>query len=208
MTQKYPLALEICKRSIELNPAYVDAYANEGLCFLHMRIPDSALFYLYKAISVNPKFKTSYTNMAITYKALQSLQRRPWLDTQPYHHGTQPRNTVPYHNSVIARQPAAVAVAILTKSPSAPWRRRRQDLPAFADCRRRTRGSGRTKMYKKARRAPRPRAPRARGHDKAADRFQARCVHLFGGTAAIGSVRAHWRIANSITMPCVLARSE
>src|SRR6202012_4251725 len=52
VTGQYPLALDICKKSIELNPEYVDAFSNEGLCFLHMGRPDSSLFYLYKALSL------------------------------------------------------------------------------------------------------------------------------------------------------------
>lgn len=70
VTQRYPLALEVCKRSVALNPANVAAYANEGLCFLRMHLPDSSLYYLYKAIAVNDAYKPSYTNMAITYKFL------------------------------------------------------------------------------------------------------------------------------------------
>jgi len=70
VTKKYPLALEVCKKSIDLNPNYVDAYSNQGLCFLHMGRPDSSLFYLYKAMSINPEFKGTYDNFVLTYKAL------------------------------------------------------------------------------------------------------------------------------------------
>jgi len=70
VTKQFPLALQICKKSIELNPKYVDAYSNQGLCFLHMGRADSSLFYLYKAMSINPDFKGTYDNFALTYKAL------------------------------------------------------------------------------------------------------------------------------------------
>ncbi len=70
VTKQYPLALEICKKSIELNPKYVDAFSNEGLCFLHMGRLDSALHYLYIAKGINPNFKGTYQNLALTYKAL------------------------------------------------------------------------------------------------------------------------------------------
>ena len=72
-SNKYPLAIKLCRDALELNPQYVNAYSNIGLCYLHMGKIDSALLSLYKAVSVDPNFSGSYENLALTYKAIGQM---------------------------------------------------------------------------------------------------------------------------------------
>ena len=139
-----------------------------------------------------------------------SIRRRITIETSAWR--PQGAACTAGHGPVAVRPASArraQAHVIFAQFPSEPWRRRRPGWLACAGSRRETAGSGRTGTYRKARRGRLRPAPKARVSDRASSPFSGAPRPPFAAAAAAaGSVRAHCRIASSIAMPCVLARSE
>jgi tetratricopeptide (TPR) repeat protein len=71
--QQFRIAIDFCKKSLEINPNDVNPYNNMGLCYMRLAKFDSALYCYRTAVSIDPKFPSVYMNIAITYKAMGQL---------------------------------------------------------------------------------------------------------------------------------------
>ncbi len=77
MKHRIDESIRYCKMALAQSPKFVNAYSNLGLCYNTLAINnhDPALFdtakqYLYKAISANPQFRSTYENMMYSYRGL------------------------------------------------------------------------------------------------------------------------------------------
>jgi Tfp pilus assembly protein PilF len=70
MKGKYPEAIELCKKAIDLTPNDINAYINTGLCYMRVRQFDSATIYLHHAISIDPESGGALSNLAFTFRAM------------------------------------------------------------------------------------------------------------------------------------------
>ena len=67
--KKYPQAIELYKIAIKTDPEKVLPYTNTGLTYLNLGKFDSAVYYLKRAISVNPNYSSSFEILASAYHA-------------------------------------------------------------------------------------------------------------------------------------------
>lgn len=63
----FPLAVELLKKAVEVDPKHKYAWNNLGLAYLAMRQDDDAIAAFRKAIDVNPYDEFAYNNMGRTY---------------------------------------------------------------------------------------------------------------------------------------------
>lgn len=66
-------ALECFNKAIELNPAYVEAYSNRAVFYLHANEPEAAAADLSKAIELKPDYSDAYFYRGAAFEKLGQL---------------------------------------------------------------------------------------------------------------------------------------
>ena len=80
---KFNEAIEMYDKTIEVDPKYLDAYINKGVCLNQLKKCDEALKEYDKAIKINKNYPMAYYNKGLTFFEMKSLLGCP--QTVPAH---------------------------------------------------------------------------------------------------------------------------
>ena len=67
--KEYHKAIAFYENVMHLKPDYVDPYTNNAVSYLSLGRFDSGVYYLYKAIAIDPTYNRSYEYLALAYKS-------------------------------------------------------------------------------------------------------------------------------------------
>lgn len=94
--QNYDVAIEDCKKAIELDSTYIDAYYYIGIANNEKKDYDTAIGYFKKSIDLSPSYAKSWNHMGFSYEKLDQFDKA--IDAYKKAVGFEPNYALAHYN--------------------------------------------------------------------------------------------------------------